>query len=612
VLPSSLALSTVLLVLTASAAGLAALPADPGGDVPETIAEMARKHASEYTPRAPLPASLGGDPVAINHYLLHDQAVLGRAPMAWVEWARATYGLDAMPAAPRAAADLVHQVLRIDAAVGAPASQADIQEMEAQAAALPAGVRVPFAALVSAVADVYEAQAPLSADLNARFQRDFDIHTPFVTLAQRDLMAARGATIVQELNAFRAATDGLVLDPRATFADPAGLVLLGSSGDDTYAPGGMFGDPVLLVDPAGNDVYLNRAGGAAPVADVTNTEANGLVVSVVLDMAGDDLYSYDGPPSAVQGGSTVGGIGLLVDVAGNDRYLAKATRTISAFFTYIDGGGQGFTYGGFGLQVDGSGDDVYSYDVASPNGRGTWALAQGWGGAGGLGISYDLTGNDDWLSRGLGGSSGSFEGIYTQGTAFFGGVGIMVDAGFGRDVYDSSVTYPVVDYYAQGFGAFGGLGIMFEDGGDDTYSAVQTSTSMAAINPQLNCAYGTGSLDGTGVFVDLGGDDRYYSDNFSPKRAHTMSEGFGGVGFAQGVFLDVGGDDVHDMQAHGAQGNQLSGRGVWDPSQLAGNVFMAEGGNFFGAYLDVGGSDTYIGPGSDGGVWPVGADVNLP
>ena len=88
------------------------------------------------------------------------------------------------------------------------------------------------------------------------------------------------------------------------FSDPEGLVILGGLGDDTYVRSGLIADPILLVDPAGNDVYRNSAGGACPVSPNVVGDwlaCNGLVVSVVADLGGldgapsNDQYLYDEP-----------------------------------------------------------------------------------------------------------------------------------------------------------------------------------------------------------------------------------------------------------------------------------------------------------------------------
>ncbi|MCA1830489.1 MAG: hypothetical protein LC663_03110 [Actinobacteria bacterium] len=200
-------------------------------------------------------------------------------------------------------------------------------------------------------------------------------------------------------------------------------------------------DPILLVDLGGNDVYQNRAGGADPVGIEALRGGDGVALRVVADLAGNDAYEYRGPPAVTQGAGALGGLGILVDAAGDDRYEATNARGSEPFFggplEYVDDGAQGYGYGGVGLQVDLAGNDTYRFTVQSTAGRSIWAMAQGMGGAGGLGLSVDAGGNDTRTGEGLGitGGTDGFQGMYVQGTGFFGGLGALVDLGSGRDAY---------------------------------------------------------------------------------------------------------------------------------------------------------------------------------
>lgn len=589
-----------------------------------TMAELGTLYADAFQVE---PAPDGLSPLEAKDYWLEERPVLGRSIDGWLDHVRSDYSLDTRASEATGvgdSVDLVQATLALDALLGVSVTPAEILQVEAQSRALDPVVRDAFAHLVSSVTEAYAAQMPIAADLAAAFPIQFDPTRPFLSEDLRDEMDARAAGLVKGLNEFRAATEGRVPGPVAAaatcnplFTDPEGLVVLGNSCDNTYTRSGTFPDPVLLVDPAGNDVYLNSAGGADPSGLLAPGQLNRLVLSVVLDQEGDDEYRYVGQPSTVQGAGAIGAIGILVDVLGNDLYYAKMTRlnAISALTGvqyYFDGGGQGYGFGGVGVQLDGFGSDTYRFEVASLLGRHIWAFAQGFGGAGGLGVSSDMSGWDRWITVGIGitpvGSNG-FQGIYTQGTGFYSGVGIMLDAGLGNDLYHNWDNSTTTDYYAQGFGAFAGLGILADDGGNDDYSAV-SKASNPWVNPLLHCAYGTASLGGVGVMVEGGGDDRYFGDSISNRQAHTMNEGFGGIGAGVGLFFDLGGTDQHIMQAHGSTGSILSGRGVVDPSQIFGNLGLGEGGNVVGFYLDVGGVDTYEGPGRDDGVWVAGADVN--
>lgn len=608
-------------LLVPVAAGLA-LPGPSVESAPHdlTMSEMADRYGAEF-PIDPLPEGLS--PSATLQYAAFDRDVLGRPPMGWVDWVQSTYGAESRLAAADAP-DLTAEALRLYGLLELPVDEALRLDLEAQEARLAPAVRDSFARVVRTVVVAYEAQLPVALDLLARWPADFDIHEPFLSPAQRDLMADRAATIVASIHEFQAATQGLPLAVPSSFSDPEGLIILGSPGPDTYTRSGLLPDPILVVEQGGNDLYLNSAGGANPLGLLPNgnvatggvlPDGNRLVVSVVADLAGDDTYNWNGGPAVVQGAAAFGGIGLLVDVAGDDDYLARMIRgnqgpLLNGIQYYFDGGGQGYGYGAVGLQIDEAGYDLYQFDVGATSARSIWAFAQGFGAAGGLGVSYDQDGIDTWISRGLGIAAGpsNFQGVYTQGTGFYAGVGIMIDAGEDDDLYHSWDNATTTDYYAQGFGAFGGLGILYEDGGNDDYIAVSVATA-SFIATSLNCAYGTGSIGGVGFFIDAGGDDRYFGDTVSNRRAHTMNEGFGGIGAAYGFFWDVRGNDEHIIVAHGAQGSQVSGRGLFEGLPSIGNLLGEK--NIVGTYLDSGGIDSYIGPGADNSIWLFGADQNL-
>lgn len=539
----------------------------------------------------------------------------GKTPIEWLGVADAQRLLE-LRAAPREAS-LEASLARLATLAGVDATPAALLETRARADAMPPEPRARLASLVAAVADAYEAQLPLAAEAAAQWPASWDERTRGLTPAQSLAMAANAEALLGALMAFRDATAGA---ESVSFADPLGLVILGGAGADVHRPLAPGADPILIVDLGGDDTYLTSAGGACavPIAHACNLRA----VSVVLDVAGADVYSYDGAPNAVQGAGSVGAIGMLVDLAGDDAYVAKMTRaTGGPFFSYVDGGAQGFSQAGFGLLLDAGGEDTYQLDVRSANGRSIWAFGQGFGGLGGVGFALDAGGADRYVANGLGidDGAGGFQGVYTNGVGFYGGVGVQADTGRSNDVYRAWNEGATVDYYAQGFGAFGGLGVLLEDGGNDDYAAVEKATAPGVfIVPLLNCAYGTGSLGGTGIMLELGGDDRYYGASYSPRKAYVMNEGFGGIGAGYGLLVDVSGDDGHFMESFGAEGSDTFGRGVLiehvSPATGLLDTSGNGGPNRVGNYLDLGGLDTYLGapPSRDGAQWSGGADVNGP
>lgn len=568
----------------------------------------------------PQRADLGGaSPLAVAQSKVQLEPRAGRTVEEWVQLGRAENLLSLEPQAQRAPADVVDEVARLAAALGVTYTPAELADMRAQAAALPADMRAPFAALVASVADAHVAQAPIAQGIVGRMgEGDLAF---MMTSQEREATVANALSLVAAQNAFRVAVAGVEMPSLVTpaFADPAGLVILGSSADDTFERTGVFRDAALIVDPAGNDVYEQLAGGACPDLLGLIHECNGLVVSMVVDLLGDDRYLYDGIPTNSQGSGSLGGIGLLVDLAGSDLYysLFRQTQNVGSLWGgvtgYIDGGNQGYALAGFGLLLDGAGDDTYEGDVTSVPGQRSisiWGFSQGVGNAGGVGIASDGTGDDRWLAYGIDGgmrAGGGFQGLYPGGSGFFGGLGLMTDTGLGHDKYYAWDNGTTTDFYAYGFGAFGGTGIFYEDGGDDDYQAVESATNPFIV-PLLNCAFGTASFAGLGVFLEMGGNDHYFGDSVSPYRTATMNEGFGGPAEGEGLFVDVSGDDGHFMEAHSGFVNNYQhtyGRGI-----LLGGGEGATG-NTFGVYLDLAGADQYTGapPSRNNAIWPAGLDL---
>jgi hypothetical protein len=604
------------------------------------IAQQGAKWGNVFDGTLPLPPE-GQTPVQRKDWILNELETNGRTPSEWLRWSEATFNL-AMPKDVTAArdADILGSVLSLYANVGLAASVTDVAELQRSIAAIPSEIRPAFGELVQTVATQYALQLPISRTIVARMQaEDFGPTNPLMRQIERDITAQHEATVVDAVNLFRARTAAYFEDLAGSktessdplFADPNGLVILGNVTDDTYNRNAnpLLPDPILLVDPAGSDRYNTSAGGACPVTTpvLPNPlygpwmECNSLVLAVTADLgdgvvnASNDVYHYDGPPSAVQGAGSEGALGILLDVGGNDTYYAKMTRRETNPFSplffisyYFDGGAQGFGYAGNGLLLDGVGDDTYQLDVFSTHGNSIWGFAQGFGGAGGLGINSDAAGTDKWLSNGLGLEGEGFEGIYTQGSGFYGGVGIMTDNGLADDYYSAVLHGQTTDFYALGFGAFGGAGIMADDGGDNYYYSLSHATN-SWIDPLLNCAYGTASFFGVGIMLSGAGNDTYIGETIGENSgAEVMDEGFGGPGLAYGLFWDLGGDDSYTMNAVAPAGFDeiYTGRGVYggfdpfDPSIPQ---------NTFGTFVDSGGTDTYDrGLGQDNGFWAFGVD----
>jgi hypothetical protein len=634
---------------------------------PYTMHALAQRYAGAF-PLDPIPQGMSAQQRA--DYILDQHVVMGRTPQQWLDWAHQAYAAQASAApSPPTASPLEGAILDLYRAAGIAPSPQEAAAAHTSAAGIPPQARGAMADLVATVAQAYAEQRPVA---DAVLERARAANAPagptFLSLAERDAMMERSARIVAAIHRLQDALSSLpqpeatrmsgphCLAPLYLFGDC--LAYYGSHGDDTYASNPPpFPDPILIIDPKGDDTYTDSAGGANPsrghgltynpsldadgeatsceinnllgdadpgaaiacldgigpgaLAAIDYTEhnatraafpGNNLALSVVADYEGDDHYTYIGEPSVVQGAGYLGGMGILVDQYGNDTYLANFTRTdfpppnIGNVIGNQDGGAQGYGYGGFGLLLDDWGDDVYDFRIASTAGRCVWGWAQGFGGAGGIGISSDLWGNDDWLATGrelLGdedcyGSGGNTAvlGLYPQGVGILGGVGIMTDTGQGDDDYHAYNTASTPDSYGQGY-SVGGLGIMYDDGGTDDFVASETAT-VTSNNTTLNCAFGSGEAGGVAVLLVGPGDTRYLTETTSNKGAWSMSEGWGEGGY--GLFVDRGGVDRHLMYATSGplpSTAALAGRG----NTLGG------GDSLFGNYLDQGGDeDAYVGP----------------
>lgn len=240
-------------------------------------------------------------------------------------------------------------------------------------------------------------------------------------------------------------------------------------------------------------------------------------IGVLEDSAGNDRY---GAVNQMQGCGLPGGFGLLVDRAGDDRYLGAAEpldfpspQSAAHNVSMGQGAGYGFRHdfltgrsisGGVGFLVDLAGDDRYVCGVFG-QGTGYWE---------GVGFLVDAAGRDTY--------SGQW---YVMGASAHFGVGLLVDED-GDDRYSAALNmalgaghdfgYGILldkagnDEYqgpnlSLGAGNANGMGIFVDLAGNDRYSAVGVSLGQAAV--------ASGGLRGRafslGLFLDRAGADRY-------------------------------------------------------------------------------------------------------
>ncbi len=301
--------------------------------------------------------------------------------------------------------------------------------------------------------------------------------------------------------------------------------LLDCAGDDYYKSSclslgcGLFGVG-MVYDAAGKDTY----------SCISYGEGSGSFgAGVLCDLSGDDGYSAYRCSQAYA--STLS-VGVLLDLAGSDTYTAEdsdvrfpspqsskhnANLCQGAGFgiraDYLDGRSWG---GGIALLVDCAGDDRYSAGV----------FAQGVGYWGGVGVLLDRAGND------------RYSGVWyvMAASAHFAAAVFLDDAG--NDSYRASMNaacgaghdYSVSffrdgagdDAYEMpnlslGAGNANGIGIFIEAAGNDRYSARGVCLGAAAGGRKVK---GIRAFSLTlGVFLDLGGKDAYPSKGISPRDA---------------------------------------------------------------------------------------------
>lgn len=230
----------------------------------------------------------------------------------------------------------------------------------------------------------------------------------------------------------------------------------------------LFGSS-LVIDKSGDDTYITGEYGQG--------FASCWGISLLLDEAGSDTYicgtlEFHAPlvpndyRSMGQGmgfgirPDLAGGVGVLIDREGNDRY-------IGGVYTQ----GVGYWYG-LGILIDNAGNDFYSA-VYYPQGSGIHLAG---------GLLYDQQGEDSYYSKHGPG----------QGAGHDFGVGIFID-GAGNDHYSIEG--------GNGLGISNSVGIFIDKAGNDRYEN------------GVNSNYGFGktarSSGSIGIFLDGGGKDYY-------------------------------------------------------------------------------------------------------
>ncbi len=287
-------------------------------------------------------------------------------------------------------------------------------------------------------------------------------------------------------------------------------MIIDREGDDSYRGtqwsigAGVYGAGIIMDLGEGDDEYL----GEFLSIGVGGPRGFGFV----FDERGDELYKADGPKPSVYDTPDVfcafsqgmgfgyrkyaaGGIGILCDVEGDDKYQAGEFSQGGAYYHGLgilrDFSGddnfrgnryaQGFgVHQAFGVLIDDAGDDTYWGMTAADQGS-AWDIAAG--------CLLDKSGNDSYTAQGM-----------TQGSAAMQGIAYLLDLD-GVDSYNG--TSPAQGesgsntYHFESSGAFS-FSMLLDQGGDvDSYSLPRKNNSTEITQPNPEPA---GS--GFGLFID--------------------------------------------------------------------------------------------------------------
>lgn len=294
-------------------------------------------------------------------------------------------------------------------------------------------------------------------------------------------------------------------------------ILFDVSGNDHYIAGslslgtGVFGFG-MLYDQSGNDTYTSA---------VTSQGSGAFGYGILWDKGGNDVYTVQ---SQGQGFGYTLGIGILREEGGNDFYLTSSPfldvlRYDNHFVTFTQGASLGFrpiASGGIGILSDTEGNDKYSSDIY---GQGTayWF---------GLGALVDSKGEDVYSSY-----------QYAQGSGVHLAFGILLDSA-GNDVYTSHgvsqgcghdiamgalVDFEGDDHYfaeslSLGSGNANASSLFYDIKGNDSYVGLNATNTFGYSDFRRN--YGM-----IGIFCDANGKDYYNSFQKNNSISHKSTYG---------------------------------------------------------------------------------------
>ena len=291
-------------------------------------------------------------------------------------------------------------------------------------------------------------------------------------------------------------------------------ILADRGGNDTYIAefftqgAGIFGGG-MLIDRGGDDIYRSDSyGNGAAIFGI----------GILIDDRGNDRYEAS---QSSQGFASTKGLGALIDKAGHDSYYAGGKYPDHRNPEHATGSlSQGFSIGmrpykspvgasgGIGLLIDEGGDDRYSADYFA-QGSSYWYS---------LGLLHDLTGDDTYIGgryaqgAGIHVSSGalidergndSYAVTYgvSQGVGHDFGVGMVADFS-GHDRYKGGVL-------SQGASTCGSLGILYDRHGEN--SLFRSTRENGLKQNREDC-----ENKGFGIVIDTNGSHLTSTDESSP------------------------------------------------------------------------------------------------
>ncbi len=471
------------------------------------------------------------------------------------------------------------------------------KELEVQVKSVPKAAQAPIAQLILNLVNAHRwielafRNVPAQALLKVQRRLDLGIeivdaldYAPEVDDVARSwdeaslwsggLMAVEAVDEARQALASLGSVPAFALD----WQTPFGWIRLRGGGNDVTAGDDAF----LIVDLGGNDRYIGSVAASAP----------GLPISAVLDLSGNDVYAQVDRPSQ---GAGMGGVGILVDAAGDDKY--EAVQCAQGFGQFGLGvladlagrdsyksrySSQGAGIFGVGVLLEGAGDDTYYVE----------ADGQGYGASGGVGALADRYGNDSYQAprdpaitgrpsyhsqlkvavSNVQGVGVGRRGDGADGHSWAGGIGELIDSE-GNDEYSAG-------NWSMGTGYWFGTGILHDGAGDDTYRGVWFSQ-------------GSGVHFCIGALIDEKGNDKHLVEEDG-----NGSIGFGGD-FTVALMVDVEGNDVYDLPRDGLGFSNR--RSVGMLLDLAGNDrYRGKEGNRPGTsqtddrYGDYSGTTTYF------------------